>query len=420
MHGPVPQFDRERVGEHHVRPIAHVPTAVHHRADRRAGELDGRLRERPAGDGVHQPVTRVADRRVRHAGDGHLRQAGLLRLLVERARHRRRRRHGRPGAGHPVISVDEVLGPGGLLSRAVAGWEPRDEQLEMASAVAAALRANRPLLVEAGTGTGKTLAYLVPAILSGLKVVVSTGTKNLQEQILKKDIPLLSESLPVSFTATALKGINNYLCIRRFNEHDSRLRARGDDTLQLNEVREWAERTLSGDRAELPDLPDDAPLWREISSTTETRLGARCPHFEQCHVTRARREAQSADLIIVNHHLFFADLSLKSQWPQAQLLPSYEAVIFDEAHQLEDVATDYFGLGVSSLRLGGLHRDLQRAVDAMHLDARLSRTAEHFAAVADELWASLRPRLPRDGRAAATDDTWRGEPTRAWHAVDTA
>src|SRR5579871_3626679 len=246
MHGPVPQFDRERVGEHHVRPIAHVPTAVHHRADRRAGELDGRLRERPAGDGVHQPVTRVADRRVRHAGDGHLRQAGLLRLLVERARHRRRRRHGRPGAGHPVISVDEVLGPGGLLSRAVAGWEPRDEQLEMASAVAAALRANRPLLVEAGTGTGKTLAYLVPAILSGLKVVVSTGTKNLQEQIYRKDLPLLEQELPIAFKASCMKGISNYLCLRRFNEHDRRSSALGSLDATLDRIRAWHESTESG------------------------------------------------------------------------------------------------------------------------------------------------------------------------------
>ncbi len=311
------------------------------------------------------------------------------------------------------LSVDEVLGPYGILARALPGWEARDEQLEMASAVAASLRAARPLLVEAGTGTGKTLAYLVPAILSGLKVIVSTGTKNLQEQILKKDIPLLREHLPVSFKASGLKGISNYLCIRRFREHDAMLRARGDDTLALHEVREWAERTETGDRAELPDLPDDSPLWREISSTTETRLGARCPHFEQCHVTRARREAQAADLIVVNHHLFFADLALKTQWPQAQLLPAYEAVVFDEAHQLEDVATDYFGRSVSSLRTAGFLRDLRKAIDATHLDARTGQSADHFEKVADELWASLRGRLPRDGRVAATEATWRGEPTRA-------
>jgi ATP-dependent DNA helicase DinG len=318
------------------------------------------------------------------------------------------------------LTVPGVLGPGGLLARGIHGWEPRPAQLEMAGAVAAALKAQRPLLVEAGTGTGKTLAYLVPALLSGMKVVVSTGSKNLQEQILKKDIPLLREHLPIDFTASGLKGISNYLCLRRFREHDAHLRARGDDTLELHTFREWADRTLSGDRAELPDLPDESPLWREVSSTSETRIGPRCPHFEDCFVTRARRDAQRADLLVVNHHLFFADLSLKANWPNAQLLPPYEAVIFDEAHQLEDVATDYFGVSLSSLRLGGLVRDTRKAVDQMHLDARTEATAGHLEKCAEALWISLRPRLPRDGRVAVTDETWRGDPTRAWHDLDTA
>ncbi len=319
-----------------------------------------------------------------------------------------------------ALTIPEVLGPGGLLARAIPGYEARPAQLEMAGAVAGALKANRPLLVEAGTGTGKTLAYLVPAILSGLKVVVSTGTKNLQEQILKKDVPLLQEHLPVPFTVAGLKGISNYLCLRRFRDHDAMLRARGDDTRELAEFREWCDRTNNGDRAELPDLPDDSPLWREVSANAETRIGPRCVHFEDCFVTRARREAQRADVLVVNHHLFFADLALKAQWPQAQLLPTYEAVIFDEAHQLEDVATDYFGLSVSSLRLGGLARDVRKAVDATHLDARVDGAADHLEKVADALWTVLRARLPRDGRCAAGDEVWRGEPTHAWHEVDTS
>ena len=324
----------------------------------------------------------------------------------------------RSDRGVVALTIAEVLGPKGLLARAIPGYEARASQLEMAAAVMGALKTNRPLIVEAGTGTGKTLAYLVPAILSGLKVVISTGTKNLQEQILRKDLPLLERHLPIEFTAAGLKGISNYLCLRRFHEHDGLLQARGDDTLSLHRFRQWTAATTRGDRAELPDLPDDSPLWREVSSTTETRIGPRCRYFEDCFVTRARREAQKADLLIVNHHLFFADLALKAEWPRAQLLPPFDAVIFDEAHQLEDVATDYFGRTVSSLRLGGLTRELRRAVDATHLDARVERTADHLEQLGELLWSALRPLLPRDGRIAATDELWRGEPTRAWHELD--
>ena len=320
----------------------------------------------------------------------------------------------------PSAALLDVLGPGGRIAEALPGWEPRPSQLEMAAQVEESLARHRPLLVEAGTGTGKTLAYLVPAILSGLKVVVSTGTKNLQEQILKKDIPLLQAHMPVSFTAAGLKGISNYLCLRRFRDYSAMQQMRGDDTLELHEFREWADETGSGDRAELPDLPDDSPLWREVSATTETRIGPRCPFYEQCFVTRARRTAQGADILVVNHHLFFADLSLKEKWPQAQLLPAYEAVIFDEAHQLEEVATDYFGLSVSSLRVGRLVRDLQLAVTGAHLDARGDRTAAHLEAAGEALFSLLRARLPRDGRVSAGDDLWRGEPLRAALEPDTS
>src|SRR6185503_17218821 len=188
----------------------------------------------------------------------------------------------------------------------------------------------------------------------------------------------------------------------------------------LEALSAWADRTTSGDRGELPDLPDDSPLWREVSSTAETRLGPRCPFFERCFVTRARRAAQGADLVIVNHHLFFADLALRDRWPTAQLLPAYEAVIFDEAHQIEDVATDYFGVTVSSLRLARLQHDVTLAVSLSHLDERGAEAARHVGACADDLFSALRPRLPRDARATASDDLWSGEPTRAWRDLDTA
>jgi ATP-dependent DNA helicase DinG len=322
-----------------------------------------------------------------------------------------------------VTTAAEILGPGGILARAIPDYEPRAAQVQMAERVADALARRRPLLVEAGTGTGKTLAYLVPAIASGLKVVISTGTKNLQEQIFKKDIPLLAEHLPQQFTAACMKGIANYLCLRRFGEHVAHEAARSrEGTLEptLAAIRLWAGTTPSGDRAELPELGDDSPVWREVSPTQETRLGQRCPYFERCFVTQARRRAHAADVIIVNHHLFFADLALRASWPEARLLPAYEAVIFDEAHQLEDIATDYFGVGVSTLRLGALGRDLARAVGQGNAPERLAATGAHFELRADAMFEALRRRLARGDRATVDAATWHGEPEHKAHALDTA
>jgi ATP-dependent DNA helicase DinG len=313
-----------------------------------------------------------------------------------------------------VITVGEILGPGGVLARAIDGYEARPQQVEMAERVAEALATRRPLIVEAGTGTGKTLAYLVPAIMSGLKVVISTGTKNLQEQIFRKDVPLLQAELPRAFTAACMKGISNYLCRRRFAEQAP------VDEPTLNAIRAWARVTETGDRAELPELADDAPAWRDVSATPETRLGPRCPHFESCFVTQARRRAQAADVVIVNHHLFFADLALRAAWPNAQLLPKYEAVIFDEAHQLEDVATDYFGVGVSTLRLAALVRDVTRAAATGNAPHKIDATAEHVAARSDVLFGELRRRLRRDEKAPMHAETWKGEAEQAAHALDTA
>jgi len=319
------------------------------------------------------------------------------------------------------MHVGEILGPGGLLARAIPAYEPRPSQVDMAERVADALSTRRPLLVEAGTGTGKTLAYLVPAILSGLKVVISTGTKNLQEQIFRKDVPLLAAELPQPFTAACMKGISNYLCRRRFEEFDAFKASQGLYDSALDNIRAWALNTEAGDRAELPDLADDAPIWREVSATAETRLGTRCPHYEECFVTQARRRAQAADLVIVNHHLFFADLALKSAWPQAQLLPAYEAVIFDEAHQIEDVVTDYFGVGVSTLRLGAIVRDVTRAISQNNAPDRLSTSAAHVEKRAAAMFDALRRRIDtRLDRTIVTGETWKGDPELASHALDTA
>ncbi len=323
-----------------------------------------------------------------------------------------------------MTTIGDILGPGGALARTIPGYEARPSQLEMAAEVADALATRRPLLVEAGTGTGKTLAYLVPAVLSGLKVVISTGTKNLQEQIFRKDIPLLQQEL--SFSASCMKGISNYLCLRRFSQYSADAAVLQNTATQqksdatLDAIRAWARVTEAGDRAELPELADDAPIWREVSSTVETRLGPRCPYFERCFVTQARRRAQQASIVIVNHHLFFADLSLRAAWPNAQLLPAYDAVIFDEAHQLEDVATDYFGVGVSTLRLAALVRDLSRAVEQGQAPHKLRTTASHVEARAQALFDELRRRLKRDEKSILNAEVWRGPPEKAAHALDTA
>jgi ATP-dependent DNA helicase DinG len=258
-------------------------------------------------------------------------------------------------------AVAEVLRAGGPLAGALNGFEPRPGQLAMATRVAEAIDADERLLVEAGTGTGKTLAYLLPAILSGRKVVISTGTKTLQDQIARIDLPRLQAVLPQRFEFTVCKGLSNYLCLRRFHEHAAQTTLAGlGETDPLARVRAWIDETATGDRADLTELADDSPLWREITATPETRLGARCAFFERCFVTDMRRRAMSAQIVLTNHHLFFADLALRARWPEVQVLPPYEAVIFDEAHQLEEVATEFFGLHVSSLRLHALARDIAR------------------------------------------------------------
>ena len=260
--------------------------------------------------------------------------------------------------------VADAFADGGPLARALPAFEPRPGQREMAAAAADVLAGGGVLLVEAGTGTGKTLAYLAPAILSGRRVLVSTGTKNLQDQIYYKDLPALRDALGAPFTAAYMKGRGNYLCLHRFEalgQDGDLLEPAGGPHLDL--LREWAGQTETGDRAEIEDLPDDFPLWGEIAATSENCIGAECPRYDDCFITRMRRRASEADLVIVNHHLLCADAAVRRS-AYGEVIPSCACTVIDEAHQLEDVATQYFGVSVSNHRLDDLVRDGLRLLGA--------------------------------------------------------
>jgi ATP-dependent DNA helicase DinG len=272
-----------------------------------------------------------------------------------------------PRAAELSAAVAAAFAPDGPIARALPGFEARRGQLEMADAVAAVIPDGGVLLAEAGTGTGKTLAYLVPAILSGVRVLISTGTKNLQEQIFYKDLPVLRESLPVRFTATYMKGRANYLCLHRFDT--LREAPPVENAYHVRVIDAWARETGTGDRAEIEDLPEDLPLWKEISASNENCIGADCPRFGDCFVTKMRQRAAASDVVIVNHHLLCADASVREN-NFGQVIPECRYAIIDEAHQLEDVATHYFGIAVSTYRLEDLARDTERAVGAGLVAAR--------------------------------------------------
>ncbi len=280
-------------------------------------------------------------------------------------------------------AVAHVFSDTGPLARAVAGFEPRDGQRRMAAAVAAVLETGGTLLAQAGTGTGKTLAYLVPAILSGQRALVSTGTKNLQEQIYFKDLPALRTALGVPFTATLMKGRGNYLCLHRWEtyrdavEHGigQRLVESGDQVF-LPILKQWAASTITGDRAELRDLPEDLPLWKEIAAEAETCLGQDCPRYGECFVTRMRQQAAASDVVIVNHYLLCADAAVR-HGSFGEVIPACATLVVDEAHQLEDVATQYFGLGVSNYRLDDFVRDGRQVLESAGLTN--PRTREEIA-----------------------------------------
>jgi ATP-dependent DNA helicase DinG len=260
------------------------------------------------------------------------------------------------------------------------------------------------LLAEAGTGTGKTLAYLVPALLSRKRVLVSTGTKNLQEQIFFKDIPTLQAALDVPFTATYMKGRANYLCLHRLDQLNEGRGGVAVHDVFLPVIREWAAKTDTGDRAELEDLPEDLPFWSEVAATAETCLGSECPRFEDCFVTRMRQRAAASDVVIVNHHLLCADAAVR-QNAYGEVIPSCSQAIVDEAHQLEDIATQYFGYGVSNYRLEDYARDVERFARAGRLDTAkrievekaVDRIREHARAFFSDLAFAHRTSGPLRG-----------------------
>jgi len=295
-----------------------------------------------------------------------------------------------PGTSDLAELVRAVFSDAGALARVVDGYEAREGQRRMADAVSAVIEHGGMLLAEAGTGTGKTLAYLVPAILSGRRVLVSTGTKNLQEQIFFKDLPLLQQALGGRFTATLMKGRSNYLCLHRWELYrdavdDERFAAGrlidAGDRVLLPIVDAWLARTETGDRAELRDLPEDIGLWKAIAAEAETCLGSECPHYDDCFVTRMRRRAAESDVVIVNHHLLCADASVR-RGAYGEVIPDCATLVVDEAHQLEDVATQYFGYSFSAHRVDDLVRDIERLLGAPSAETSaellraLARTSE--------------------------------------------
>lgn len=262
-------------------------------------------------------------------------------------------------------TLHQFFAPGGLLSQAHPNYEFRRGQLQMAEAVERALAEKRHLIVEAGTGTGKTLAYLLPVIRSGKRMIISTGTKNLQEQLFFKDIPFLEQHLfgqsQEKLRVCYMKGRANYLCRQKLYDLTNQPVLNGlQEIEQYQQIAEWEQTTESGDRAELKGLPENTQLWQKIDARTERCTGQKCQQWERCFITEMHRRAAESDIIIVNHHLFFADLALRqSGGPDAGVLPDFSAVIFDEAHELEDVAGSYFGVSVSNLRFEELARDIE-------------------------------------------------------------
>jgi ATP-dependent DNA helicase DinG len=303
--------------------------------------------------------------------------------------------------------MQTIFGPDGLIAKTHPEYENRPGQIAMAEAVLRAFEEKRHLIVEAGTGTGKTLAYLVPAIAaacgSGARIVISTGTKNLQEQLMDKDIPFLQETLPAKFRAAVMKGRGNYACLHRIKRAESMPFLEGLEQIdQFDEVFHWVNRTETGDRAELSNLPENLPFWRHIDARSETCLGQQCPDFDPCFITRMRQRAIDADVIVVNHHLFFADLALRNG-AYGAVLPDYAAVILDEAHQIEDVASEYFGTGVSNYQIDDLLRDVSYLkVDDRENQKELSRISARVQRFADLFWVSFQEGRGLEGRFTLT------------------
>ena len=294
--------------------------------------------------------------------------------------------------------LEAVFGADGALSRAIPGYRMRRQQIEMAQAIAQAMRDNSLLVTEAGTGTGKTFAYLVPALLSGGKVIISTGTKNLQDQLYNRDLPTVRDALQVPVSTALLKGRANYVCHHHLEGAlaDGRFASR-EDVAQLRQIARFAKVSKSGDKAELAGVPENAPVWQSATSTRENCLGQECKQYKECFVMAARREALGADIVVVNHHLFFADVMLKDEG-MAELLPACNTVILDEAHQLPETATLFFGENLSFGQLLDLCRDT--LVEALAGAADVPELRPAVAAV-EKASRDVRLALPLDAARIA-------------------
>ncbi|MBZ0271436.1 ATP-dependent DNA helicase [bacterium] len=296
---------------------------------------------------------------------------------------------------HAHTQIDTLFSEGGVFSARDPAWEPRKPQIDMAHAVLDALAHAGTLVAEAPTGTGKTLAYLVPALLYDRRLVISTRTKNLQEQIMGKDWPFV-RALGFDAKVMVMKGRENYLCPHRYHRFlaEPRIRSRGE-AANYERLVEWATTTQTGDRAELPWLADDDPLWPEVTSNRHNCPGKECQKEERCFLRLMRRKASNADILIVNHHLFFADLALK-QGEHGEVIPDYQAVIFDEAHELEDVATAFFAARLTSFRFDEIDRDIVRALSARKVDDDVESLLTHVRIAADAVFDHFR--RPYDGK----------------------
>ena len=312
----------------------------------------------------------------------------------------------RPAPAGKDASLYQFFAPGGVLSRTHPAYEFRRGQLQMAEAVEQALEEKRHLIVEAGTGTGKTLAYLVPVIRSGKRVIISTGTKNLQEQLFYKDVPFLEQALYADsgsrLSVCYMKGRNNYLCRKKLYDLADQPILNGlDEIEQYQAISAWQKTTATGDRAELAELPEASLLWPKLDARADACIGQKCSEFERCFITEMRRRAMESDIIIVNHHLFFADLAIKLQAegaPDAGILPEAGAVIFDEAHELEDVAGNYFGISISNLRFDELARDVEQSLQHNRILSASLSGALGSLRERSQFFFSLLP--PGDGRFA--------------------
>jgi ATP-dependent DNA helicase DinG len=298
-------------------------------------------------------------------------------------------------------SLFQFFGPGGVLARTHPAYEFRRGQLQMAEAVEQALTERRHLIVEAGTGTGKTLAYLLPVIRSGKRVIISTGTKTLQEQLFFKDVPFLQEHLG-ELRVCYMKGRGNYLCRQKLYDLTAQPLLNGlEEINHFRIISDWEKTTETGDRSELAELPENSHLWPKLDARTDRCIGSDCQQFQRCFITEMRRRAAECDIIIVNHHLFCADLAIKAaaeRAPDAGVLPDAGVVVFDEAHELEDVATGYFGVTVSNLRVEELLRDVENTL--RRVDAPVAEVMPTCALVRDrsQFFFSLIP--PGEGRFA--------------------